>query len=326
MCLDLRVRILEEVVVREPDPVQRRVLAEQLGELARIMLRVPRAWLAAVIVAALLSTFEISRSAGSGLSLTFHITTTTAILIALVWLPAVVAVLAGAGTGGRPEAAAGEVASAGALGALQALDPKTKQEVLPPLIAAFERAEVSAPQADQPRVRDLRRTVESELAATPVSAHQAREALARCAEEYETIRATGAPSHARTFELETLLARVRALAVQARLTPEEVSRWSVGFDGAPEGQRIVVLGLLQSLPPQPKCFDLVLSTVGHSRSAFEQYHALRAAEHLLPSLDARQWDRLAEVIERQRGPQGYITPGTERWPLSDRILEALKLA
>ncbi len=308
--------------MRELEPVQRRVLAEQLGGLAKIVPRVQRAWLATVIVGAVLSVFEISRSAGSGLSVTFHVTTATAILVALIWLPAVVAVFAG----GRLKTPADEATSAGALGVLRALDPRTKQEVLPPLIAAFDRAEVSIPQADQPRIRDVRQTMESELAATPVSARQAREALTRCAEEYETIRATEPPSHARTFELETLRARVRALTIQARLTPEELSRWSVGFDGAPEGRRIVVLGLLQALPAQQQSFDLVLSAIAHSRSAFEQYHAMRTAEHVLPSLDARQRHRLAEVIELQRGPQGYITQGTERWPLSDRILETLKVA
>jgi hypothetical protein len=55
-------------------------------------------------------------------------------------------------------------------------------------------------------------------------------------------------------------------------------------------------------------------------SAFEQYHALRAAQGMLPALDAEHRRRLAAAIQSQREEGGHIRPGTDRWALSERIL------
>jgi len=68
-----------------------------------------------------------------------------------------------------------------------------------------------------------------------------------------------------------------------------------------------------------------LSAIGHSKSAFEQYHALFAAYTLLPRLNTQQKQELKAVIEAQRGRglRRHINPGTDRWVLSENILKRL---
>jgi len=67
----------------------------------------------------------------------------------------------------------------------------------------------------------------------------------------------------------------------------------------------------------------VLGGIGSSRSAFEQYRALRVAQRLLQSLDGTQRAQLLQVIDEQRGPGGYILAGSDRLPLADQITGAI---
>lgn len=96
------------------------------------------------------------------------------------------------------------------------------------------------------------------------------------------------------------------------------------FASGKDGDRIVALALIQARP-NAVFFGLVSWTIGESRSAFEQYHGLKAMENMLPSLNEEQKRRLAEVLGDQRSgrPGKYIERGTDRWLLSDRILDAL---
>ena len=70
-----------------------------------------------------------------------------------------------------------------------------------------------------------------------------------------------------------------------------------------------------------KYFDHVVEAIEHSRSAFEQYHALRAAEAMFTALDRRQVRRLTGAIERQLNQ--WITPADpSRWLLAQRLVRA----
>ncbi|MBM9506040.1 hypothetical protein [Actinacidiphila acididurans] len=62
----------------------------------------------------------------------------------------------------------------------------------------------------------------------------------------------------------------------------------------------------------------MLDTIGHSYSAFEQYHAMRLAADMTDGLDARQLRRLVETVTSQRGCRFH--PGGDRWLLSEEIL------
>ena len=78
--------------------------------------------------------------------------------------------------------------------------------------------------------------------------------------------------------------------------------------------------------PTTDYFELVLESIRKSRSAFEQYQGLQAAERILPLLNADQKKELVEVLEDQRSgaPGKYIKEGSDRWFLSNRILKATK--
>ncbi len=67
---------------------------------------------------------------------------------------------------------------------------------------------------------------------------------------------------------------------------------------------------------------MVLPGIVSSRSAFEQYQALRAAEEMIQSLDASQLEKLVQAVRDQRsgGPGKFITRDSDRWAISERIL------
>lgn len=62
----------------------------------------------------------------------------------------------------------------------------------------------------------------------------------------------------------------------------------------------------------------MLDAIEHSRSAFEQYHAMRVSLEMLPSLSPEQKQGLAEVIANQRNLR--FRRDSDRWWLSEKIL------
>lgn len=138
-----------------PAHAAKRVSVDQIRELMRLLLSVPRGWLAGVMVAVVASLFHIARAADGALTVEFRVTTTTTLLLALAWLPALLAVLAVAGGGVRTPA--GEATTGGLLQVLQVLDPMTKRAVLPPLVAGLEQAETTISPEDRNQVRSFGR-------------------------------------------------------------------------------------------------------------------------------------------------------------------------
>lgn len=304
----------------EPAPEPRRVSAEQIQKLMRMLMSVPRGWLACVGVAALASLFQVSRAAGGGFAFEFHVTNTTVLLLAVGWLPALLAVIAVAGGGLKTPA--GEATTGGLLQVLQVLDVTAKQAVLPSLVAGLEQAETVIQPDERDQVRTLRQEAEGELAALPLDAQSARQELDALAVAYDAVRAQEPPGRARTMQMSSLVARARAAAVNARLGGQELHERCTRFGEAPPGERIVTLTLIEALHKRD-CFPAVLDGIGNSRSAFEQYRALRVADRLLPSLDAAQRAQLLQVIDDQRSPGGYILLGTDRLALAGQITGAI---
>ncbi len=304
----------------ESAPEPKRVSLEQIHRLMRMMLSVPRGWLACVGVGAVASLFRIARGTSGGLAVEFHVTSTTVLLLALAWLPALLAVVALAGGGVKTPA--GEATTTGLLQVLQVLDVTARQAILPPLVAGLEQAEAVIRPGERDQIRTLRQAAEGELAALPMDAQAAQQELDRLGVAYDTVRAQEPSGGARRMHMSELVVRARALAVKAHLTEQELHERCVRFGEAPSGERIVTLTLIEALHKRD-CFPAVLGGIGSSRSAFEQYRALRVAQRLLQSLDGTQRAQLLQVIDEQRGPGGYILAGSDRLPLADQITGAI---
>jgi hypothetical protein len=170
----------------------------------------------------------------------------------------------------------------------------------------------------------LARAEESELRGDTEEAERLRveaqmllEAAGPIASDYDSVRSSMPSGPARTAAMEQVLARARQLALDRDLAPAEVAQWL--REGTDE-QRITALGLMQA-DPRLWDFDAVLAAIERSRSAFEQYHALRLAGQMLHRLDARQRQRLAVVVRGQRGWR--FRRDTGRWGLSEDLLRRI---
>jgi hypothetical protein len=112
-----------------------------------------------------------------------------------------------------------------------------------------------------------------------------------------------------------VVARVRAVA-QRRQVPAETLR---AVFRRSDGGRVVALAWMSS-SPDPGLVDIVLEGIEHSKSAFELYHALRAAETLVPTVSEADRVRLATATREQMTPGRFIAQDSDRWPLAQRVL------
>jgi hypothetical protein len=144
-------------------------------------------------------------------------------------------------------------------------------------------------------------------------------ALDRAASDYDSCRRDDPPGPVRTGVMDAMV-EVLHRFVQVPSMPE-ARAW---FEEGGGGHRIVGLSLVLHAP-DPGAFCIVESAIGASQSAFEQYTALRAADVLIPLLNAAQRNDLLRVLEIQRaGPPGRISPeDPNRWHLSEILLREL---
>jgi hypothetical protein len=91
------------------------------------------------------------------------------------------------------------------------------------------------------------------------------------------------------------MAEIRALASYLSVSPRIVKSL---FGSGKEGDRVVALTLLEAMPLQ-QCLDQILDGIQNSRSAFEQFQALRAAEEALPDLGLADRRRLAKILNTE---------------------------
>jgi hypothetical protein len=150
-------------------------------------------------------------------------------------------------------------------------------------------------------------------------ASKARLPPSSIARVYEQIRDEMPPGRARTLELTRLLARSRRAANESTLT-RDAARTRF-FTGSP-GERMEVLGTMQGNAAL-RDLDVALEGIRASRSAFEQYQAIRLAQQMLPDLDAAERATLARTLEENRGEGTWMVPGTDRWSLSEHLLSQL---
>jgi hypothetical protein len=184
------------------------------------------------------------------------------------------------------------------------------------LASRAEAASWVSSYVEEAALQAARKGAEPDLAAI---ASRAVLPLASVSDAYDELRRTSPPGSRRTVEMERLVAQTRRDARKLAVGQDEAR--NLFFDGG-DGDRIRALALMQG-DPSIRDFDVALDGIADSRSAFEQYHALRLAQLMVPTLDDQQRGQLATAIERQRQEGGWITPGSDRRYLSERVLTAL---
>lgn len=193
-----------------------------------------------------------------------------------------------------------------------------KQHDLGQMSAAFFLAEGGLKGDAKVETQKARLEVERKLASFTSDINQAQQQLIQLAIEYENVRNTMPGGPARTSKMNALIAQVRSLAILVNYKPTSI----IGlFNTGSPGNRIVALGLAQARP-LPVLFEIVLKGISSSESAFEQYNALRVADDMLKSLKEDQRQQLKDAIEAER-QKGYISPETDRWYISERIMNAI---
>jgi hypothetical protein len=274
-----------------------------------VLLPIPRLWLLVTSVAIVVSLLEVTRTAEGAYTVSFRLTWVTVLLLALVWLPFLLKVLAL--SGGGLKALGGEASFVGLSDFLSQLSPEIERQVLPSLIAATKRTEETSTETDRERLQKLRKDLEARLAT-----------LLEIGAKYEELRSEEAPSRMRTIEFTQMIAEARERARDTDVTAEEAREL---FKQHSHGARFTVIALAQE-KQNPELLPLVIEAIGHSESAFEQHEALQAAYLMLPKLSEGQKQQLVDVIRDQRsgGPNKYIVPeNRDRWALSSRILDAI---
>ena len=174
---------------------------------------------------------------------------------------------------------------------------------------------------DRQKVAEIKRKFELQLESFATENIDSKRQLEVLANNYDAVRRDMVSGRERTYKMSSIVAQIRAAALQFKPKPKQIQKL---FDKGNDGSRIVALSLLQVLKYQD-IFDIILESIGNSRTAFEQYTALSAAERMVTGLEAAERKKLKDVIEDQRsgGPGKWITTDSDRWGLSERILARL---
>jgi hypothetical protein len=281
--------------------------------LNEVLLPIPRLWIVVTSVAIVFSLFEVTPTAEGTYTVSFRLTSVTVLLLALVWLPFLLKVLAL--SGGGLKAFGGEATFVGLGEILSQLSPEEGRQVLPSLIAATKRTEETSTELDREKLKTLREDLEERLAA-----------LSETGTLYEDVRSKMPSGPSRTAELEKVMAEARARARDTDVNAEEAREL---FDRGSQGHRIAAIALAQERR-DPDFLALVIEAIRHPASPFEQYHALRAAYAMLSKLDEAQTQQLGDVVKDQRGGGVYYSfikkifrPDADIQAYYDRILDAI---
>ncbi|MBW4632408.1 MAG: hypothetical protein KME30_11070 [Iphinoe sp. HA4291-MV1] len=289
---------------------------EAVDWLLQRIFQLPKKWLIISIILILISVCEISWSKKELFSFKFRVTNTTAIFLSLVWLPSILKVFAL--SGGALKTPLGEIGGSGMKTMLESLTADS----LGFLIEQTKRAEEVAPPQQQKEMRQIRREWQKVYAST-VPASEARQEMERLAERYKELRMTMPFGAQRTFEMESVTGRMRALAPEVKYTVHEVKDL---LQSADQGKRLLGLSVAE-WSGDPIYFDLVLHLINHSETAFEQTSALRSVEKMVSQLDTQQKKNLQAALIEQRNfneeEKRWIKPESNRWILSDRLLSRL---
>lgn len=294
---------------------------ETIAQLLRSLLRLPAVWLKPILLLAFLSLFQVSWTEDGGFVFNFGVQNTTVLLLAAVWLPAGIKLLAL--VGGRVDTPTGGFSTGGLEGILQAIAPQTRDEVVGAFKVVLEDAEETAPYRERGQLREIREQLVEECC-DPISPERAQQDLDKLADRYQALQEEYPSGTRRNFLFEAVAGGMRSLVDSANLSESEIF---AHLQSQHQGQRLVGLSCLAKMQETEKYFSPVLAAIASPDSAFEQMSALRVAEEMLPHLPAQQKQRLKRAIEQQRdydeSKNQWIKRGSERWAICDRLLMAV---
>jgi hypothetical protein len=95
------------------------------------------------------------------------------------------------------------------------------------------------------------------------------------------------------------------------------------FASGGDGERVYALGLIQE-EPGAGYLESTLDATSDWRSAFEQGQALTAALQIAPLVGPPGKAQLAEAVRQQLTPDWQIARSTNRRPIAEQLLSALK--
>jgi hypothetical protein len=299
----------------EPEATKNQISREAVDWLLKRILHIPKNWLIISSIFILLSTFQVT--GGEKLTFKFEVTSTTAIFVTLIWLPSILKIVAL--TGGAIKTPAGEITGSSMMPMLQSLTGDT----LGFLIEQTKLAEDVAPPQQQLEMRQIRHEWQKAYA-SQVPLSEARQQIESLSQRYKEIRNSLPSGAKRTFEMESIAGRMRALAPEVNFPESEVNHLLKSND---QGKRLLGLSVTE-WSGDANYFYPVLSIIANSETAFEQTCALRAAEKMVSKLNSQQKQDLRSVVLHQRNfneaEKCWIRPNSNRWALSDRILTALE--
>ena len=170
----------------------------------------------------------------------------------------------------------------------------------------------------------LQRADQAEQDGRPEEAEQLRSsgvqlltAAGDVSRDINTLRTAMPSSWRRTAELERVMAQVRGSELPAQATREQVIQL---FARSTEGDRATALALMQA---RPELFDLasVRDALLSSRSGFEQYQALRAAQEAVraPGMDPTERKALVRVVREALDTDAF-QGGADRIALAGSVV------
>jgi hypothetical protein len=277
---------------------------------------IPRLWIIVVLIFSIISMFEINQTIsiekGASFTLNFRITSTTVLILALIWLPPILRSIAV--VGGGLKTGAGEANTPGLL------------KSLTDLLGVVDSAKDNLDDSQKRQVEQISQQAENQIAKSLApDTDEARHQVLQIAQEYDSIRQKLQYGDYRTRKMNGLMTQVRAIATQANYSPKEIRTL---YQSGKDGERVTALSLLRARP-DPACFDLALDAIAHSRSAYEQYIALRLASEMLELLDGTSKQKLVEAIQvqGQPGPDHYLQESDSdrsRLIIAQQILRDIK--
>ncbi|MDZ8050301.1 MAG: hypothetical protein RMX68_024255 [Aulosira sp. ZfuVER01] len=298
-----------------PEPGSNQISREAVDWLLRRILHIPKNWLIISSIFILISTFQIT--GGEKITFKFEVTNTTAVFLGLIWLPSLLKIIAL--TGGAIKTPVGEITGSSMMPMLQSLTGDT----LGFLIEHTKLAEDIAPPQQQLEMRQMRHEWQKAYASR-IPSSEARKQIESLSQRYKELRSSLPSGAKRTFEMESIAGRMRALASEVNFSELEVNNLLKSND---QGKRLLGLSVTE-WSGDPTYFYAVLNIINNSETAFEQTCALRAAEKMVARINTQQKQDLHSVLLHQRNfneaEKCWIRPNSNRWALSDRILTALE--
>jgi hypothetical protein len=281
-----------------------------------------RVWSICAVIAAVLSAVDVTVKP-SGIEVAFRVDVVTATLVALVWLPSLLKIIAW--TGGTFKTPAGEASSGGLFAMLSALPPDARTDALSTVAASLadvERRSTGAHQAEAARaLTSVRKEI---VSAVEQSRQPAADRFAELARQYDVIRDKMDSGPTRTRQMSALVEQAQAAAqadipaALAFLTGQVAQ-----FDQLKGGWRVVTLAVLRALPIAegvPALNDALL----RAESPFEQYQALRACEAILDKTGLVTARPLKPALEAALAGRGTIpVRASDREPLTTALIRSL---